>query len=277
VDPFIANSSGDLGVLALGLVIAGVVSGVAAGMIGVSGGIVIVPILYHVLATLGIDPGVRMQIAIGTSLATVISAALSALAADDGRGDIDWSLLRRWAMPMLAGVLIGCAAASFAGGRLLSVVFGIVAIPVALLLAFAGEDRRVADRVPQGLPGSTLPALIGGLSVMMGIGGTTMGVPAMTLCGVPLRRAIATASVCGAIIAIPGTIAMIVAGWHAHGLPPFSLGYVNLVGFLLIAPSSFLAPFGARLAGHIDAKRMRLVFALFIVIVTGRMLYDAML
>jgi uncharacterized membrane protein YfcA len=277
VDPFIANSSGDLGVLALGLVIAGVVSGLAAGMIGVGGGIVIVPILYHVLATLGIDPAVRMQIAIGTSLATVVSAALSSVAEDGGKGDIDWNLLKRWAIPMLAGVLIGCILASFASGGALSLVFAIVAIPIALLLAFAREDRRVANHLPEGIAGSTLPVFIGGISVMMGIGGTTIGVPAMTLCGMPARRAIATASVCGILIAVPGTIAAIVAGWHVHGLPPYSLGYVNLMGFLLIAPSSFLAPFGARIADHIDAKRMRLVFALFIVIVTGRMLYDAMI
>jgi uncharacterized membrane protein YfcA len=277
VDPFIANSSGDLGVLALGLVIAGVVSGLAAGMIGVGGGIVIVPILYHVLATLGVDPAVRMQIAVGTSLATIVSAALSSVAADGGTGDIDRDLLRRWAIPMLGGVLIGCALAAFAGGGALSLVFGVVAVPIALLLAFAREDRRVADRLPRGIAGWTLPAFVGGISVMMGISGTTVGVPAMTLCGMPARRAIATASVCGIVIAVPGTIAAIVAGWHAHGLPPYSLGYVNLLGCLLIAPSSFLAPFGARIADHIDARRMRLVFALFIVIVTGRMLYDAML
>jgi len=276
VDPFVANSSGDLGVLALGLVIAGVVSGVAAGMIGVGGGIVIVPILYHVLATLGIDPAVRMQIAIGTSIATVVSAALSSVAADSGKSDIDWGLLRRWAIPMLGGVLIGCVLAGLASGSALSLLFGVVAVPVALLLAFAKEDRRLAEQLPQGIAGWTVAALAGGISVMMGISGTTIGVPAMTLCGVPARRAIATASAFGILIAVPGTIAAIVAGWHARGLPPYSLGYVNLMGFLLIAPSSFLAPFGARIADYIDARRMRLVFALFIVIVTGRMLYDAM-
>jgi uncharacterized membrane protein YfcA len=246
-------------------------------MIGVGGGVVIVPILYHVLATLGVDPAVRMQIAIGTSLATIISEALSSVAADSGKGDIDWNLVRRWAMPMLAGVLIGCVAAGFASGAVLSLVFAVVAIPIALLLAFAKEDRRIADRLPQGAAGWTLPASIGAISVMMGISGTTIGVPAMTLCGTAARRAIATASVFGVIIAVPGTVAAIVAGWHMHGLPPYSLGYVNLMGFLLIAPSSFLAPFGARIADHIDARRMRLVFALFIVIVTGRMIYDAMM
>ena len=138
-------------------------------MIGVGGGIVIVPILYHVLATLGVDPGVRMQIAVGTSLAAIVSAALSSGAEESGKGDIDWGQLRRWAIPMLAGVLIGGVAASFASGGALSLVFAIAAIPIALLLAFAKEDRRIADHLPQGAAGWTLPAFIGGISVMMGV------------------------------------------------------------------------------------------------------------
>ena len=268
---------GDLGVLALGLVLAGVFGGLIAGMLGVGGGIVVVPLLHYVLGVLGIDESVRMHIAVGTSLATIIPTSFSSVTAHNKKGAVDWALLRRWAAPMVVGVLIGSALAGYASGRTLSLVFVCVAIPVALHLAFNGEERRIASRLPEGLGGLALPAFIGGVSTMMGIGGGTVGVPAMTLCGVPIHRAVGTASAFGVIISIPGTLGMIAAGWHAHGLPPYSLGYVNLLGFVLIAPASyFMAPVGAYLAHEMDRKRLRVAFAFFIAVTAGRMLWDAL-
>jgi uncharacterized membrane protein YfcA len=270
------TNNGELGTLALGLVIAGVVGGLVAGMLGVGGGIVIVPILYHVLALLGVDESIRMHIAVGTSLATIIPTSFSSAAAHNKKGAVDWDLLRRWVAPMVVGVLIGSALAGFASGRALALVFVCVALPVALHLAFGGEDRRIASQLPGGVGGLALPAFIGGVSTMMGIGGGTVGVPAMTLCGVPIHRAVGTASAFGIIISIPGTLGAILAGWHAQGLPPWSLGYVNLMGFALIAPASyFVAPFGAHIAHEMDRKRLRAIFALFITVTAGRMLWDA--
>jgi uncharacterized membrane protein YfcA len=269
--------TGESGTLALGLVIAGAVSGLTAGMLGVGGGIVVVPVLYHVLGLIGIDPGVRMHIAIGTSLATIIPTAFSSVRAHDKKGAVDWELLRRWALPMMVGVAAGGALAGIARGQTLSIVFVSVALPIAFHLAFGREDRRVADHLPEGAAGMTLPALIGGLSTMMGIGGGTIGVPAMTLFGVPIHRAIGTASAFGVIISIPGTIFAILSGWHAAGLPPYSIGYVNLLGFILIAPISFFAaPFGAHIAHEMDRVKLRRVFALFIAVTAARMLYDAL-
>jgi uncharacterized protein len=275
MDIFAHNS--ELGVLALGLVIAGAFGGLIAGMLGVGGGIVIVPLLHYVLGVLGVDEAIRMHVAVGTSLATIIPTSFSSVTAHNKKGAVDWALLRRWAVPMVIGVVIGSALAGSVSGRTLSIVFVCVAIPVALHLAFNGEDRRIASKLPDGAGGLALPAFIGGVSTMMGIGGGTVGVPAMTLCGVPIHRAVGTASAFGVIISIPGTLGMIVAGWHAHGLPPYSLGYVNLLGVLLIAPSSyFLAPLGAHLAHEMDRKRLRLAFAIFIAITASRMLWDAL-
>ncbi|HTQ14198.1 MAG TPA: sulfite exporter TauE/SafE family protein [Rhizomicrobium sp.] len=271
-------ATGELGTLALGLVIAGVFGGLVAGLLGVGGGIVIVPILYHVLALLGVDEAVRMHVAVGTSLATIIPTSFSSVTAHNRKGAVDWDLLRRWWPPMLVGVLIGSALAGLASGRALSIVFVCVAVPVALHLAFGGEERRLADRLPGGVGGLALPAFIGGISTMMGIGGGTVGVPAMTLCGVPIHRAVGTASAFGVIISIPGTIGAIIGGWLAYGLPPWSLGYVNLLGLLLIAPASYLlAPVGAHFAHEMDRKRLRLLFAGFIAITAGRMIWDALL
>src|SRR4051794_3304309 len=271
------GGSGELGTLALGLVIAGVVGGLVAGMLGVGGGIVVVPILYHVLATLGVDEAVRMHIAVGTSLATIIPTSLSSVRAHNRKGAVDWDLLRRWWLPMLIGVLAGSALAGFVTGRTLSLVFAGVALPVALHFALWGEKKRIADHLPRGIGGLALPFGIGGVSTMMGIGGGTVGVPTLTLCGYPIHRAVGTASAFGAIISVPGTIGAILAGWYAEGLPPYSLGYVNLLGVLLIAPGSFLAaPAGAYLAHMTDKHRLRMVFALFIAITAARMLWDAL-
>jgi uncharacterized membrane protein YfcA len=268
---------GELGTLALGLVIAGAVGGLTAGMLGVGGGIVVVPVLYHVLGLMGIDPGVRMHIAVGTSLATIIPTAFASVRAHDRKGAVDWALLKRWCIPMLIGVAAGSTLAGIARGQTLALVFALIAIPVAIHLAFGSEERRIAQRLPEGPAGLALPALIGGLSTMMGIGGGTIGVPAMTLFGAPIHRAVGTASAFGVIISIPGTIGAIIGGWGKHGLPDYSLGYVNLMGFLLIAPISFFAaPFGAQIAHEMDRKKLRAVFALFVAVTAGRMLYDAL-
>jgi uncharacterized membrane protein YfcA len=273
-----AFASGEFGTLALGLVIAGVIGGLVAGMLGVGGGIVVVPILYHVLALLGIDESVRMHIAVGTSLATIIPTSFSSVTAHNKKGAVDWEQLKRWWIPMIVGVVAGSALAGLASGRVLSLVFVCVALPVAVHLALGGEDRRLADHLPTGIGGLALPAFIGGVSTMMGIGGGTVGVPAMTLCGVPIHRAVGTASAFGLIISIPGTIGAVFAGWHAHGLPPYSLGYVNLVGFALIAPASyFMAPVGAHFAHEMDRKKLRVTFAFFIALTAARMIWDALI
>jgi len=277
MDFFAAASGGELGTFALGLVIAGIVGGLVAGMLGVGGGIVIVPVLYHVMDLLGIDPGVRMHIAVGTSLATIIPTSFSSTRSHNKKGAVDWELLRRWVVPLLLGTIVGSAIAGYVKGQALALFFACVALPVAVQLAFFGEQRRISDHLPTGVGGWLLPFGISGVSTMMGIGGGTVGVPAMTLCGVPIHRAVGTAAAFGTIISIPGTIGSIISGWGAHGLPPYSLGYVNLLGFVLIAPASYLvAPFGAHIAHEMDRGRLRKIFALFIGLTAARMLYDAL-
>lgn len=271
-------SAADLGTLAAGLLVAGVISGLIAGLLGVGGGIVVVPVLYHVLAAVGVDEAIRMHVAVGTSLAAIIPTSISSMRAHAKRGAVDCQLIRRWASPMILGVIAGSLVAGFVSGSVLTIVFASVALPVAVFLAFGREDTRLTDHVPGGAGGGIIAALIGGVSTMMGIGGGTVGVPTLTLCGVPIHRAVGTASAFGIIISIPGAIGMIMNGWHEGGLPPYSLGYVNLLGFALIAPASFLvAPWGAHLAHRASRKRLRVVFAFFIAITALRMVYDVLL
>ena len=278
MDFYSAAAGSELGTFALGLIIAGVVGGLVAGLLGVGGGIVVVPVLYHVLALLGVDADVRMHIAVATSLATIIPTSFSSVRSHDKKGAVDWDLLRKWAAPMVVGVIIGSALSGMVRGQTLSLIFAAVALPVAIHLAFGGENRRIADHLPTGIGGFLLPAGIGGVSTMMGIGGGTVGVPSMTLCGVPIHRAVGTASAFGAIISVPGTIGAILFGWHAPHVPPYSLGYVNLLGFILIAPASyFTAPYGAALAHRTDRRQLRAAFAIFIAVTASRMLYDALI
>lgn len=272
--PFVL-AAGDLGTLALGLAIAAVFGGLIAGTLGVDIGIVIVPVLYHVLMLIGVDESLRMHLAIGTSLAAILPVSLASILAPQDGADRD--LLRHWRIPMLAGALLGCALVGILSDRTLALVFGGVALVVALWFAFGSEKWRLAERLPEGATGLAMPALTGGISALMGIGGSTLGVSALTMFGVPASRAIAQATSFGAIIAVPGTIAAIVLGWHAPGLPPYSLGYVNLLGVLLIAPISFATTrVGAGLGQMTDVNRFRILLALFIVLMTGRMLYDAL-
>jgi len=272
-----AMAGGDLGTLALGLLIAGVVSGLTAGLLGVGGGIVIVPVLYHVLSVMGVEEGLRMHIAVGTSLATIIPTSFSSLTSHNKKGVVDWELLKRWVVPMFVGVLVGSVLAGIVRGQILTLVFGLVALLLAAQLAFGKESWRLSDHLPRGIGGAALPFGIGGVSTMMGIGGGLLGVTSMTLCGYPIHRAVGTASVFGAIISIPGTIGAIIAGWGVHGLPPYSLGYANLMGFLIIAPVSFFAaPFGASIAHMTDTVRLRKLFALFVAVTAAKMLWDAL-
>ncbi|MGH6877080.1 MAG: sulfite exporter TauE/SafE family protein [Rhizomicrobium sp.] len=266
---------GDLGVLALGLIIAGAVGGLLAGVLGIGGGIVVVPVLYHVLATLGLDESVRMHVAVGTALAAAIPVALSR--AQNELRTVDRAVLRSWAAPVLVGVLIGSALMAVASGRVLALIFAIVAAPVVLYLTASGKERVPAFRMPRILDRIVLPVLVGGATAMTGMGGTTIAAPALALGGISAAQRAATASVLGVLMAIPAALGAVVAGWRAQPLPPDSLGYVNLLAFALVAPILLLAePAGAALAHMIDMKRLRLVFAALIAITTARMLWDAL-
>jgi uncharacterized membrane protein YfcA len=265
---------GDLGVLALGLVLAGVVGGLLAGVLEIGGGIVVVPVLYHVLATLGLDESVRMHVAVGTALAAAIPASLAR--AQNAMRGADRDLLRSWAAPVLVGVLIGSALTAVANGHVLALLFAIIAVPVVLHLAFGGGEKSPTFRAPPFLGRLVLPAVLGCASAMTGTGGTTLAGPALALRGTPPPLRAGSAAVFGVIVCVPAALGAIVAGWRAQPLPPDSLGYVNLLGFALVAPILLLMePAGAALAHLVDLKRLRIVFAALIAITTARMLWDA--
>jgi uncharacterized membrane protein YfcA len=258
--------------LAVGLGVAGLVGGTVAGLLGVGGGIVLVPVLYQTLGILGIDEAVRMPIAVGTSLATIIPTSIRSTLSHHGKGAVDWQVLRAWALPTVIGVVIGSWLASIIGGRGLTAVFAVGAMVLGLFMAVAHEDWRLGDVLPTGVGAWALGVANGCLSVLMGIGGGTFGVTVMTLYGTTIHRAVATAAGFGLIIGLPGAIGMIANGWSAPGLPPFSLGYVNLIGLALIVPATIVAaPWGVALAHRLSRRTLRLAFGVFLCLTALRM------
>ncbi|WP_420412050.1 sulfite exporter TauE/SafE family protein [Roseibium sp.] len=267
-----------LGLLAAALLATGLVAGIIAGLLGVGGGIVIVPVLYYMFTALKIDPSVLMHVAVGTSLATILATGTSSARAHHQRGSVDMDLLKRWWWAIAIGVVAGATLAGNISGGALTLVFGVVALAVSANMMFRKNGSALADTLPGSPVKEVLGFLIGGISVMMGIGGGTLGVPTLTLFNYPIRKAVGTAAAIGLIIAVPGTLMSVYFGWDAEGRPPFSLGYVNLIGFFLIIPAStYAAPLGAKIAHAIDPSKLKLIFALFLGFTGLRMIYDVMM
>ncbi len=259
---------------ALALLATGLFAGVLAGLLGVGGGIVIVPVLFHLFTLLGIDEAVRMHMAVGTSLGTIIPTSIRSLRAHHKKGAVDFDLLKRWALPMLLGVMAGTVLAAYVKGPVLTGVFASVALLVAFNMAFGKEEWRLGETLPGRGGQSLIASVIGGISSMMGIGGGTFGVTVMTLYGRPIHQAVATSAGLGLLISVPGAIGFVLSGMGVDARPPLSLGYVNLVGLVLIVPATILAaPWGASLAHAVSRKTLARAFAFFLALTSLRMFY----
>lgn len=260
--------------LALAMLGTGLVAGVLAGLLGVGGGIVIVPVLSQLLALLGVDEGVRMHVTVGTSLATIIPTAFMSARAHRLKGNLRPELVRALLPGVVVGVLVGAGLSAVVSGRALAGVFGVVGLIVAAHMAFSPKGAALRQDLPGPFGTSGIGLGIGGLSTLMGIGGGTLSVPILNLCRVPMHQAVATGAALGMVISIPGALAAVFNGWGAANLPPLSLGYVNLLGVALIVPATmFTVGWGARLAHAADAHRLRQWFAVFLGISAVRMVW----
>lgn len=259
-------------ILAAAMAATGVVAGVMAGLFGIGGGIVIVPVLEFVLATLGVDPTIRMHVAVSTSLATIIPTSISSARAHHRRGAVDVGIVRRWAVFVVVGALLGAYLASRVDSDILAIVFATTAAFVALKTLFQFGQARIANDIPKNPLVPLIPTGIGTVSTMMGIGGGVLSVMVLRLFNQPIHRAIGTAALFGLAIAIPGTLGLIVAGWDDVRLPVGSLGFVSLPGFIAIAPLTVVsAPIGARLAHAFSETTLNRLFAGFLIIVSIRL------
>ncbi len=260
----------------VGLIAAGLFAGFIGGLFGVGGGVVIVPALYVVFTYLGVDEAVRMHLAIGTSLSTIISTSWRSLSTHAKAGAVDFAVLRGWAPWITGGALIGAALAGLSNTDVLLVVFGGGLLLVAAQMGLGNPNWRIAPDLPTGAMRALIAGGIGLLSAMMGIGGGAFGVTVMTLCGRPMHQAVATASGFGAAIALPAALGYVIAGWGREGLPDFSAGFVSLPGFFVLAAlTAITAPIGARLAHRLPQQTLKRLFAVFLAITAVNMLREA--
>lgn len=267
--------------LAFTLAAAGLVMGLFAGLFGVGGGAIVIPVLYEVFRITGVPDEVRMPLCVGTSLAIIIPTSVISYRSHSARGAADPTVLRRWALPVVVGVIAASAVARYAPEALFKIVFVGIAGFSAFRLLFYPDGWRFADDLPGRALMSVYGLIIGALSALMGIGGGQIANLFMTFHGRSIHQAIATSSGLGALIAVPATLGYIYAGWpRAAQFPdvtalqfPFALGYVSLIGALLVVPTSMLvAPLGARLAHRLTKRQLEIGFGLFLLAVSVRFL-----
>ena len=253
--------------LALLLLVIGAGAGLLAGLLGVGGGIVLVPAFFHAFATLGFESPDLMRICVATSLATIIVTSLRSLQTHAARGAVDWDVLRGWAPGIAVGSVLGMLTASSLSSTALQAVFGALALVVGLSLALGRGEWRVADAMPGRTGRAAMSPLVGFLSVLVGIGGGSLGVPIMTLHAVPIRRAVATAAGFGVLIAVPSVIGFLLTPVGAPH-PPLQVGSVNVAAFaLVVAMTLVTAPIGARLAHRVNPVLLRRMFGAFLIAV----------
>ena len=260
--------------LVAALAAAGLTAGLAAGLFGIGGGAVIVPVLYFLFSGLGFEE-TAMHVAVATSLATIIVTSIRSVMAHNKRGAVDWEIVRGWAPFIMIGALAGMAVAGFIPGAGLTAIFGTMAFLLAAQLFFGRPTWQLADEMPRGAWRMGLGSAIGALSALMGIGGGTFGVSLMTVFGKSIHGAVATAAGFGVAIGAPAALAAIITGWGREGLPPGSAGFVNLPAFALVSVFTVtMAPVGARLAHKLDAGLLRRLFGVVLALVGARMLYS---
>jgi uncharacterized protein len=265
---------GELFWLAAAIVAGGIVTGILAGLFGIGGGSVIVPVLYEVFRILGVPDEVRMQLCVGTSLAIIVPTTIRSYLAHRAKGVVLDEVLRRWAVPAVVGVAIGSAIAAFAPSAVLKLAFVAVAAFVGIRFLFGQDAWRIANALPGRIAMSLYGLLVGLSSSVMGVSGGSVANIVQSLYGIPIHNAVATSAGLGVPITIAGTLGYMLAGLPQQDLmPPLSIGFVSLVGVAVMAPvSSFTAAYGARLAHAWPKRRLEIALGLFLLAVAARFL-----
>jgi uncharacterized membrane protein YfcA len=263
---------GELALLVAAVAGGGVLTGIMAGLFGIGGGAVIVPVLYEVFGALGVPEDVRMQACIGTSFAVIIPTTLRSWFTHRSKNPALDDVVRKWTLPAIAGVVTGVAIATVAPAAVFKAAFAIVAVVVAVKLLFGRDGWRIADDLPPGAAQLAFGYVIGLAASLMGVSGGAIANIIMMLYGKPIHTAVATAAGLGVPIAVVGTIGFMLAGLpHQGEMPPLSIGYVSLIGFAVMAPvSSYVAGLGARLALRTPRRRLELLLGLYMALIAVR-------
>ena len=256
----------------LSLVVIGAFAGFLAGLLGVGGGIVLVPSFFYAFQSLGFDGPQLMQVCLATSLATIIVTSLRSMQSHNKKGSIDWELLQKWSPGISIGATCSVLLAANLGSASLQLIFGGLGALIGIYLTIGKQTWYLAEKMPEGILRWALSGILGSLSVLLGIGGGSLGVPLMSLYRIPIHMAVGTASGFGLAIAAPSVLIWVFISVEAPGLP-FNFGAVNVPAFLLIIPMTFIfTPFGAKVAHRMDAKPLKRLFGIFLLVVTINMM-----
>jgi uncharacterized membrane protein YfcA len=267
----------ELEMLAAGLVLTGALTGILAGVFGVGGGAIIVPVIYEMFRMMHVPDDVRMALCVGTSLAVIIPTSVRSFSSHKARGTVDMTILRRWLVPILIGVLLGSWIARYANPNLFKAIFVFVASLSAVRL-LGGLQLSFGDELPDHFLMHIYGVIIGLLSALMGIGGGQLSSMVMSFYKKPIHQIVSTSSGVGILISVPGTIGYMLAGYGKMGLPPFSIGFVSLLGLILFAPISILtAPLGVRIAHALSKRALEIAFGCFLVLVASRFAFSLVL
>jgi uncharacterized protein len=250
---------------------AGVVAGILAGLFGIGGGAIIVPVLDQVMAIIGVDDAVRMHLAIGTSLAIIVPTSIRSYQAHRARGVVDEGYLKSWIVAVPVGAVLAGVVAAYSTSDGLRAIFAAIAIVVGTRMMLTRENWKLGDRLPGNPVHSIVGVVLGLLSGLMGIGGGVLNNTYMSLFGRPMHQAVGTSAGVGVLIALPGLFAYIVAGWGIAGLPILSTGYVNWIAVALLIPITvYVAPLGVGFAHRLSKRQLEIGFGLFLYIVAAR-------
>lgn len=265
-------SVSELAMLAGAIVVGGVLTGILAGLFGIGGGAIIVPVLYEVFRALSVPEEVRMQLCVGTSLAIIAPTTIRSYLTHRAKGFVTAGIIRTWALPAVIGVATGSVIAAFAPSAVFKLAFAVIAGFIAAKLFFARDNWRLGDELPGRLPMTGYGFLVGLASSLMGVSGGSVSNAILTFYGVPLHNAVAVSSGLGVPIAIAGAIGYMFAGLRYQSMmPPLTVGFVSLVGFALMAPiSTYVAPFGARLAHSLSKRHLEIAFGIFLMLASIR-------
>lgn len=263
----------DLWLLIPLLLATGAFAGLLAGLLGVGGGIIIVPILFHLFTGFGVETVLAMPLAVGTSLSTIVLTSIVSARNHYAKGGVDLDLVKAWLLPVLIGVVVGSLAPSVIDGAKVKSVFGIMLVAVSVhMLASSYRPLQLLDHLPARPIQVLLAVVVGGLSALLGIGGGTLMVPLLTLLAFPIHRAVSTASVFGLIISVPATVVYVANGWNIPDLPPLTTGYVNWAVFAILVPMTmWFAPLGVKLAYSLNVPQLKRAFAVFLCLVGLKM------
>jgi uncharacterized membrane protein YfcA len=253
----------------IALAASGVLAGVLAGMFGIGGGAILVPIFFHVFGILQVPEEVRMHLALGTSLAIIVPTSIRSFLAHRQRGAVDTKLLKEWVVAVPLGTLLAAGIAAVASSTELQLIFALIALGLALRMIFNRASWQLGSDLPGNPTKFAVGMAIGVLSGLMGIGGGVLNNTFMTLYGRSIHQAVATSAGVGVLISLPGLFGYLLAGWGEPGLPPFSTGYINWLAVALLIPITLsVAPLGARLAHAMTKRQLEIGFGLFLITVS---------